>query len=303
MGAHRWTVASLVAVAALALSACGGGDDSSSDDESGADAVDPAVDASQDGSDVTDASSSSGGGSVVVGDPSPTTEPGTVTVDVGGERLEYAAAGSINVNCTVTDQQVVVNLQTPEGRDFLLQGSPQTGDWFLSMTFAPGGENVTYSADSMSGRGTFTIGDNAVSYVGTVDRVVDFDVTNAEAVDAEVAVNCASAGGDPTATVDGETYVFPLSGAQSVTCEVSDTSLEVRVNRLAIDGLQLEVTGSDQGGQWVGAAVVYTADGNYTSTLPDDGTGLSIDGTAVSYAGTFLSPTGAEVEGTVDVTC
>ena len=288
-------------MAALALAACGGGDDSSGD---GDDAVDPAVQASQEaeGGDVADASSS-GGGAVVLGEPSPTTGPGTVTVDVGGERLEYASAGSINVNCTITDQQVVVNLQTPEGRDFLLQGSPQADDWFLRMTFAPGGENVTYSADSTSGRGTFTIGDTALSYVGTVDRVVDFDVTNAEQVDAEVAVNCATAGGDPTATVDGETYVFPLSGAQSVTCEVSDTSLEVRINRLAVDNLQHEVTGAEQGREWVGAAVVYTADGNFTSTLPADGTGLSIEGTAVAYSGTFLSPTGEEVEGTIDVTC
>jgi len=111
------------------------------------------------------------------------------------------------------------------------------------------------------------------------------------------------AGGDPTAEVGGETFVFPTSGAQSVTCDVQPEALEVRVNRLAIDGLQLELQGNFDGERWVGSATVYTNEGNYSSPLPLDGAGLTIDGTSVTYAGTFSSPAGDDVDGTVSVTC
>ena len=295
----------------MAMAACGGDDDASD----AADAGDASLAPSDDGGDASDAGDNSdrgdastpsagsdAGGGVVLGEPNLTSDPGVVWVEVGGERLEYTMAGSINVECNVAADRVVVNLQS-NGHDFLVQGSPQTGDWFLNMTFAPGGDNTKYSADSMSGAGTFTVGDGTLSYEGTVSRVVDFDLQNAEDVDARVAVNCASPGGDPTAEVGGETFVFPLSGAQSVTCDVGPEALEIRVNRLSIDGLQLELQGTFDGERWVGAATIYTNDGNYSSPLPLDGTGLTIDGTSVTYDGTFGSPAGDEVDGSVSVTC
>ena len=47
-------------------------------------------------------------------------------------------------------------------------------------------------------------------------------------------------------------YSFPVTGAQSVTCTVADDAVEVRINRLAIDGLQLEIQATSDGGQWLG---------------------------------------------------
>lgn len=298
MRVHRRAPITFALAALLLTGACGGGDDDSSDS-----ATDDAlsgqtgVEAGDDGDDLVAV------GDVVVGEPTLTAEPATAWAEVDGERLEYAAAGSIHFNCAISDQQVTVNFQTAEGHDFLLQGAPQDDTWFLNTTFAPGGTNDRFTVDSLSGLGRFVIGDGTLSYEGTVNRIVDFDVANAEEADARIAVNCESAGGDPTATVGGETFVFPLSGAQSVTCDVSATAIDVSVNRLALEGLQLTLSATDQDGQWVGAAVVYTADGNFTSTLPPDGSGLTLDGTSVTYAGSFETPDGGEVDGTVDITC
>jgi hypothetical protein len=314
---HRTrATAIVVALSMVVMGACGGDDDDAADPAGSADVADDATAAPADdvgssdagdtpdvgGTDDPASAGSDAGGAVQLGEPSLTADPGQVWAEVDGERLEYTMADSMNVECMVGADRVTVNLQA-NGHDFLLQGSAQTGDWFLDMTFAPGGDNTRYGADSMSGSGTFTVGDGMLSYEGTVSRVVDFDVQNAEDVEARVAVNCASPGGDPTAEVGGESFVFPLSGAQSVTCDVGPEALEIRINRLAIDGLQLELQGTFDGERWVGSATIYTNDGNYSSPLPTDGTGLTIDGTSVAYEGTFASPAGDDVEGSVSVTC
>lgn len=301
----------MLAIAALAVitTACGGSDDdadggttadaSASDgdgasDDNGADSGDDAP--SGDPSDVD--------ALVVVGAPPFTAEPGTAFVELDGERLDWAASGSINVQCTVTDAQVSVNFQTADGHDLLVQGAPQDGTWFLTTTFAPGGDNTRYMAESIARDGTFTIGDGALSYEGQVARVVDFDVANAEMVDARLAVNCDPAGGgsDPTAEIGDAAYAFPVSGAQSVTCTVTADAVEVRINRLAIDGIQLEINATSDGGQWLGNVTVYTDDGNLSSTIPADGTGLTVDGTTVTYEGSFSTPSGDQA-GTATATC
>lgn len=296
-----------VAVASLVVAgaACGGGDgEPSGDATEGADQSDGTT---GDGDGLGDTGAASGGdvdALVVVGVPPITAEPGTAFVELDGERLDWAASGSINVQCTVTDAQVSVNFQTADGHDLLVQGAPQDGTWFLTTTFAPGGDNTRYTAESIARDGTFTIGDGALSYEGQVARVVDFDVANAEMVDARLAVNCDPAGGgsDPTAEIGDAAYAFPVSGAQSVTCTVTADAVEVRINRLAIDGIQLEINATSDGGQWLGNVTVYTDDGNLSSTIPADGTGLSVDGTTVTYEGTFSTPSGDQA-GTATATC
>ncbi len=306
----------ILAIAALVVvaTACGGSDDDadggSADDDSAADeggASDDAGDDSGDGSGGDDGSAgdpSDLDSLVVLGTPPVTADPGTAFVELDGERLDYAASGSINVQCTVTDAQVSVNFQTADGHDLLVQGAPQDGSWFLTTTFARGGDNTRYTAESIARDGTFTIGDGALSYEGQVARVVDFDVANAEMVDARMAVNCDPAGGgsDPTAEIGDAAYAFPVSGAQSVTCTVTDDAVEVRINRLALEGTQLEINATSDGGQWLGNVTVYTADGNLSSTIPADGTGLTIDGTTVTYDGTFTTPSGDQT-GTATATC
>lgn len=276
------------------VASCGGGDDDASPFGLG------------DGDEIADAGAAgeNGGSAVILGDPVLSAAPGQVWVEVGGERLEYTTNGSLYVECTITSEQVVVNLQTADGQDFLLQGSDQAGDWFVNMTFSTaGGESNRYSSESASASGTYTIGDGALSYEGTVVEVVGFDVENAEDLDARLAVNCASPGGDPTATVGGETYTFPFSGAQSVQCEVASEAIDIEVNRLATEGLQLGIDVRIQNGEWLGTITVYRSEGNLSSPIPPDGTGLTVDGTSVSYMGTFEGPDGAQLDGTVEVTC
>lgn len=298
----------MVALAAVALVAgCGDDDDLGSGVEQldGALSEQPADDAvsesgeSGDSGDTLDA----GGGGVVIGTPTLEAEPGQAWAEVEGERLLYEAAGSINVQCTIGDDQVTVNFQTPEGRDLLIQGAPQDGTWFLNATFARGGDNVRYSTASSFGDGVFTIGDGVLGYEGSVERVDGNDVANAETLDARLAVNCASPGGDPTAMVGGQTYVFPISGAQSVQCEVAPEAVDVRINRLALDDLQLEISARLEGEQWIGAVVVYAGEERFTSTLSPDGAGLAIDGGSVTYEGTFASIAGDPIEGSASVTC
>lgn len=297
----------LVAVVAFGA-ACGGGDDDGSvgldatgdaEEGGGTSAVGDASsgDADSSGSDATSDSS------VVLGTPSITADPGSAFVELGGgERLDYVTSGSIHLECTVSDAQVSVNFQTPDGQDLLVRGAPQNGSWFVSTTFASSGDDLKYSADSIGNDGTFTIGDGELSYEGQVSRVVGSDIANAELVDARMAVNCAGGGSDPTAEIGGTAYSFPVAGAQSVTCTVSDDAVEVRINRLAIEGLQLEIQATSDGGQWLGNATVYTPDGNLRSSIPADGAGLTIDGTTVTYEGTFTTDTGDET-GTVTATC
>lgn len=311
---ERGLCALAITFVVVAAAACGGGDDDSGDGDAVAvdDAAgDPADGGAEDAGDDSagDAGTSGGDGgldaAVVVGTPSITAEPGSAFVELdGGERLEYSTSDSLNVQCTVSDAQVSVNFQTADGHDLLVQGAPQDGTWFLTTTFAPGGDTTRYTAESMGSEGMFTIGDGALSYEGPVARVVDFDIANAETVGARMAVNCdpAGGGGDPTAEIGDAAYSFPVSGAQSVTCSVTGDAVDVRINRLALDGLQLQIDATSDGGQWLGSVTVYTSGGNLSSTIPADGTGLTIDGTTVTYEGTFTSDAG-EQPGTVTATC
>ena len=78
------------------------------------------------------------------------------------------------------------------------------------------------------------------------------------------------------------------------------TTLRMILRIFYPDEGRVSVLGRDQ---WVGAVVVYRNEGNLASTLPPDGTGLSVEGTTVSYRGTFVGPDGEEVDGTVEATC
>lgn len=242
-------------------------------------------------------------GEVRTGDPTLTADPGTAWAEVDGSRLEYSSAGSINHVCDLAEDRAQVNFQTADGRDLLLQLTRQEDAWLGRLTFQPGGgENLQYSADLPAGASPMILGEDSLSFEGTVSRIEEFDVAGATEVAASVAVSCAPTGDEPNAVVDGTTYLFPTSGAQSVTCVVADDAVDVRVNRLAVDELQLEVSALLDGEQWVGAVVVYAPEGTFTSPVPADGSGLEISGSTVEYTGTFTGGE-ADVSGTVSVTC
>lgn len=287
--------------AVLLTVACGGGgdstDDVSVDDLTGGDSTGDAV-TGDDGGDV--------GGDVdgvveVVGAPTVTVGPGLVVVEVDGQVLEFPFAAATYPTCEISPDSIQVNLQQTEAGDFALIASSDGDSWFGSITVGPSDSNASYGADLVGGR--FGIGDDAISYEGPMSKVVDFDVVNAESVDATVAVNCESPGGDPTAMVGDQAYSFPMSGAQGIECTVSADEFEIRINRLAVDDLQLEMQGRHDGTQWVGAVVVYAPGGNSTAPLPLDGTGLVVDGGTVTFDGTFTDPDGNEVAGSATATC
>ena len=292
-------------ITALLIAGCAGGGDAS-DPSEGAGRVEEPTAGEQ-----SAAAGGSGGGGPTIGEVTLTADPGSAWAEVDGGRLEYQASGGVAYECTVANDRVAVNFQTADGHDLFAQGGKQGDDWFMSLTFKPGaGDQIQYGFSSVDADGTIGISDGALSYEGQVDRIEDFDVENATKVDARVAVNCASAGGDgsagggdPTATIGGQSYTFALSGAQSVTCEVAPDNVTVRINRLAIDGTQLEIDGRQDSDRWIGAVVVYTSDGNYTSPMANDGTGLTIDGSSVQYEGSFKAPDGSELDGTASAAC
>lgn len=274
----------------LAVSACGG-DDAPAEPADTATAAESAPD---DG----------GAAAVETGEPTLTADPGTTWVEVDGERLTYEAAGSLAYACDVGPDAVTVNIQTGEGRDLLLQVVRQGEGWAGRLSFQRGGgEAVQYAASIPADAERLVIGEDALSFEGAVTRTEDFDAANATQVDATLAANCALPGEEPTAVLDGTSYTFSPSGAQRFDCLVSADSLEVRVNRLAVDGTQLEVTGQRTDGAWLGAVSVTLPEGTLVSTLPSDGAGLVIEGSSVDYEGSFTGGPEGEVTGTVSVTC
>jgi len=283
----------------MLLASCGG------DDDGGGAQLPIGDNRGGDPTPTTSSSDSSGGGSGGgAGAVTRTTEPGQALVEVDGETIIYRAAGSIFYSCDILDDRITVNFQTSDGHDLLIQGGQQAGGWVANLNFkAAGAGNVQYGATIPVDADAFGLGDSALSFEGTVSRIKDFDVANAERVPATIAVNCASPGGDPTAKIGDESYVFRLSGAQSVQCDVTPNQFEVRIDRLSTDGLQLEAQGRQQSGAWLGSFTVYSGNERFTSTFVSIGTGLDIEGTTLRYEGTFTSASGEEKEGSISVTC
>lgn len=290
----------LPVLALVALAGCGGG--------GGDDASDEATGTPIESVSAATSSQGDGGSDVPANDASATptlsAEPGQAWAEVDGERLVYESNRSLYYTCDVGGDAIVVNFQTAHGHDLSIQAALQGGGWVGQMFFKPAGrDNVVYSTSLGSGDGVLGVADDEISYVGTVTRVEGTDLANAQDLDAEVAVNCASAGGDPAAVIDGENYEFPAGGAQSFDCTVAPDRVLVRVNRLSTDGRQLEIDAREEGGTWIGAVVVYDVDDTFSSTVEPDGSGLEIDGNSVSYTGTFAGQDGVEVAGSAEVTC
>ncbi len=244
-------------------------------------------------------------GSTKVGTPTLDADPGQAWVQVDGERLDYEAAGSIYYECTIDDDKIIVNFQTPGGHDLSLTGSTISNTLNVRTTFTDGGgSNITYGGTlTRTPGGKLGIGDSQLSYEGPVSRTNRSDPTNPRQVDAKIAVNCTSSGDDPTVTVDGESFSVPIAGAQSVTCDVAPGDIDIMINRLATDDLQIQISVRTESSGLLGAVSLVTADGSYIGTIPLDGEGLVIDDNTVTFDGTFTTPDGADVDGTAEVTC
>lgn len=292
----------------LILGACGGGDD---DDGAGgvepAPTADPADGGADAGAEPAGDDGGGGGGGGVVGTDTPTltADPGTAYAEVDGERIVYESAGSLYYTCEIGPDTVQVNFQTADGNDLSIQAGLDSTGWRGQLTLkAADGGNTQYSVVFAQNSGTMGVGDGALSYEGTADRIVDFDVLNAEEVDASIAVACAPTGdgNDPQAVIDGTTYVVPLSGAQSVTCAVTPDDIDITINRLALENLQLSIDMRGGPDDWIGSVFIITPDGDFTATLSGAAEGLTIDGNTVTYDGPIQAD-GADVPASVSVTC
>ncbi len=280
----------LVLALGLGASACGGGGDSGPD-ASGAGGSTSSTDGS--------------GGATEIGAPTLEADAGKAWVEVDGDRFDYEAAGSLYYECSIKNNQIIVNFQTADGHDLSVTGSRISGTLNVTTNFSDGGgAGISYGGIlTGSDGGRLGIGDSQLSYEGPVNRTPRSDPRNTKKVDAQIAVNCTAAGDDPTVTVDGQTFSVPLAGAQSVKCDVGPASIDVLINRLSSDDLQIQVSVRTESSGLVGAVSLITPDGSYTGTIPLDGTGLEVDGNTVTFEGTFTTPDGGEVQGTADVTC
>ncbi len=249
--------------------------------------------------------SNAASGTTEVGAPTLEADAGQAWAEVDGERFDYEAAGSLYYECSITDDQIIVNFQTAEGHDLAVTGSRDSDTLNVTSTFADGGgADITYGGTlTGTGEGRLGIGDSQLSYEGPVSRTARSDPANSTTVDAKIAVNCTASGEDPTVTLDGETFSVPFAGAQSVTCDVAPGDVDVLINRLATDDLQIQVSVRTESAGLVGAVGLTTPDGSYSGTIPLDGEGFVVEGTTVTFDGSFTTPDGDEVDGTATVTC
>jgi hypothetical protein len=280
------------------LAGCGGGG-------SGSDA---AVDATF--GETTSETSTTGSAETAGVDPSAVPAPGQARVEVDGKVFVLESSGSIHFVCDVASDEIRINYQQTEAGDLLFQASRQSGEWLGNVTFAESGNNYGGSVPR-SGDG-LAVGTDVLTFSGTLTHRTYSDPTNTRDVEASIAVNCdtsGAGGSDPTAEIDGRTFVFPASGAQSFDCEVAPTGFRVIVNRLALEDSQIQIEGTQQSGDWVGAASVISGEDRYIATFPLDGTGLEVDGNTVTFTGTFTQTSESDptlerdVEGTASATC
>jgi hypothetical protein len=251
----------------------------------------------------------SGGGEA--GPLTQTAEPGQAVVEVDGERIVYESTGSQFYTCKVTEDRVTVNYQTPEGHNFSIQASMQGDGWIGSISFNPAeGDTIVGYGAQIPVDGSLGLGDGAVSFEGTASRIEDFDFETQRDVSALIAVNCEPPGGNPTATVGENQFVFELSGA-SITCEVSDETVQVYINR-QVDNLDLQIDLRTESQGLIGGVSIVDGEDNYYAVIfSGDGTdeGLVIDGSTISYEGTFVHTSSVdpdldeELEGSATATC
>jgi hypothetical protein len=243
-------------------------------------------------------------------DPAALPGPSEARVEVDGQVYLLQASGSVHFGCEVGADQVRVNFQQTEAGDLSIQGGVLNGEWSGQVTFAPTG------LDNYGGgiRGNeVAVGEDAMTYSGTLTYRSFSDPTTTREVEASIAVNCATGGaggaGEATAEIDGTTLTFPASGAQSYECEVTPRSVRVLVNHLALDDEQIQIDATQTAGEWLGNVYVISGSDRYNGIVPADGTGLEITGTTLTFTGTFTHTSETdpsverEVSGSASVTC
>jgi hypothetical protein len=302
--AHKtgsFTVAVFGAMAIVVGACGGGGDPGASGDSALADDPDSGDQSSSD-----ESSSGAGQGAAVAGPLTQTADPGVGWVEVDGQRFDLTPFGSVYHSCDVLSDRITINFQETTNRnDLTLQAALVDGGWVGSFTFSPTGSSprVVYGASLGFDPGTLGIGDQALSYDGTLNRVEGTDIQNSEALPATIAINCVPPGGVPTAEIGDQSFEFPFSGTQAIRCTVSDDGIEVMISRTYPEYLQLQIDVRDNGADLLGGVYVTSGDEQFNSIVPADGTGLVIDGNSLTYRGSFTDASGEELAGSASVTC
>jgi hypothetical protein len=295
---HTTFLATVLVAAATALSGCGGGPEGEA-----------AGDTSPFGTNPADTSTAESGVELANLDPSALPPPGEARVEVDGNAYVLRASGSINFDCAAGSDEIRVNYQQTDQGDLTFQARVVNGEWLGNITFVNGNDN--YGGTLTQGGAELALGTNAVIYTGTMTHRTYSDPADTRDVEATVAVNCGTdgTGAEATAEIDGLTFAFPASGAQSYECEIAPTSVTVRINRLALENKQIEIQGSQPSGEWLGNVYVISGSDRYNAIIPADGTGLDITGTTLTFTGTFTHTSETdpsveqEVAGSAAVAC
>jgi len=246
-------------------------------------------------------------GESAVLDPASVPAPGQARVEVDGNVHVLRASGSVYFTCEVGAERITVNFQETDSGSLSIQGGVLDGEWSGNVTFAPTG--LDNYGGGING-GEVAVGEDALTFTGTLAYRSLSDPTNTRDAEASIAVNCDTGGaGEAMAEIDGETFTFPASGAQSYDCEVTASSARVLVNRLALEDSQIQIDASQQDGRWLGGVYVVSGEDRYNGILPADGSGLEISGSTLTFTGTFTRRSETdpaleqEVVGTASVTC
>ncbi len=294
----RWIIAGAAVGLVTALSGCGGG----LEDEA-------AEDTSPFGANPAETSTVDSGVELASLDPSTLPPPGEARVEVDGNVYVLRPSGSIYFDCEAGTDEIRVNYQQTDEGDLTFQARVLDGEWLGNITFANGDDN--YGGTLTQGGGELAVGTRAVLYTGTMTHRTYSDPSDTRDVEATIAVNCdtGGTGDEATAEVNGVTFTFPASGAQSYECEIAPTGFSVLVNRLALEDKQIEIQGSQQSGEWLANVYVISGSDRYNAIIPADGTDLDITATTLTFTGTFThtsetDPTvEREVAGNASVTC
>lgn len=293
-------------VVSMLIAACGGIDDIADQIE---DASSQGGGAGSDSGGASDGGSDDGGsgadlGVSAVDTVNATADAGTAFVEVDGQRFVYTSAEAVGFRCEISGDQAQVGFQTADGDNLSFRANRQGDAWDGQMTI---GSREDFTTEYMGGlfdrTGTLGATEGALSYEGTIDRVVDRDVMNAEETDIVVAINCGPPGGsEPTAVIGGTTYEVAYNGAQSITCLVGEDNIDITVNRL-FENLQFSLDVRGGPGDWIGSVFIITPDGKFTAVLQGEAEGLTIDGLSLDYEGPIEAESGDILDATASITC
>ena len=228
-----------------------------------------------------------------LGDP-PTAEPGTAVVAFDDQSVVYRMVGSVNPRCEVTDERFQVSMEDADGNLFIFDGTPADGEtgWQGSPAFDV--DRLHHEGNALSGH--VNVDGDVITYQGTITIFLDrSDINSWEDTLGSVTANCSRPNGLPTATIDGETFEIPVSGASGFECEFSDDRFNFDVEYRTFDKYpdgnfaneRITVDGRLEGERWIGGILVRLGPDEYRGFIPEDLAGLEVGPEGARWSGTL----------------